>query len=376
MTPMFWNHFAKLPAIFLSLLFIVACSSNKFAVKPADLPSIEPLIKVKTLWSELVGPGVDDDYLLLAPAIAANVIYSANRDGLLVAMDRQNGRKLWKLRTKQEITGGLTSAYGQLYFGTIDGRVLAVDAEASKVLWEIQLSSEVLARPAVSSETLVAQTLDGQLYGIDRETGEQLWQFDTDEPVLALRGSSHPQIHGTAVLAGFANGKMIAVDLATGEALWEQQISIAKGRSELERLVDVDSDFFVSDNVVYAVNYQGNVVAMDIYSGRVFWSRPMSSYVGLTEDAGSVYVSDAAGHVWALDSDTGTVLWQQESLTARRLSGPTVFGDHLLVGDFEGYLHWLDKGNGQLVFHTRLDQEGVSSKPISRERVVYVLGNG
>lgn len=365
-------------ALFISLMafFLAACSTNEHVIQPAKLVDFDKQLKLKKLWSVSVGDGVDDAYLSLKPVISGQMIYVANADGAIISLDREKGKKNWKVNTKRRITGGLAAAYGQVFFGTINGKLVALDAKDGSEQWEAQLSSEILAVPDSNAEFVIAQTIDGQLFGLDRTTGGQLWQFDTVEPILTLRGSSSPKIEQTVAIAGFANGKLAAVDLQKGEPIWEKQVGISKGRSELERLIDLDGGFIVSGRTIFASTYQGRVSAVDLYTGRALWQRDVSSYVGVEEESGNLFIADSSGYLWSLDAETGATQWQQKALEARTLSAPAAINDYIVVGDYEGYLHWMKKGDGEFVARIRVDAQGLRTKPLVREGVVYVYGNG
>ncbi|MDX1695605.1 MAG: PQQ-binding-like beta-propeller repeat protein, partial [Ketobacteraceae bacterium] len=229
--------------------------------------------------------------------------------------------------------------------------------------------------PSVGPSLVIFQTYDGRLHALDRESGTVEWVYDTFVPALSLRGESSPVQVGNVVLAGFANGKLVALDTKTGFVGWERTISEPKGRSELERLNDLDGRFWISRTVVYAVNYQGNLVAMDIRAGQPLWTRSMSSYAGVSEFLDQLYVVDEDSNIYGLDAVNGAEVWHQELLKGRRLTAPTAYDRYVVAGDFEGYLHWMNYRDGAFLARVKVDGDGIWAPPIVKDNVVYVQGN-
>jgi outer membrane protein assembly factor BamB len=231
-----------------------------------------------------------------------------------------------------------------------------------------------LATPAVGLDTVVVHTIDGKLVGLEAATGQERWRFDREIPVLTLRGSGSPIIEGTVAYCGLAGGKLVAIDIRTGAPLWDVSITVPRGRSELERLADIDGDPLLFGNDIFVATYQGEVASVAQRSGELNWSRELSTYNGLVADWRHVYVTDAEGVLWALDADSGNALWRQEQLRLRRLSPPAVFGDYVVVGDYRGYLHWVSPRDGTLVARQRVGSGPIATQPRVVGETLYVLG--
>ncbi|HJP34431.1 MAG: outer membrane protein assembly factor BamB [Gammaproteobacteria bacterium] len=330
------------------------------SIPPTELIKFEPTIDVQKIWSGRFGKGVDNLFIQLIPAPYKEAIYTADRDGRMIALSAATGEELWTERGKKlRISGGPGAGDGLVFAGTSDAEVVARDAESGEEKWIVQVSSEVLAPPRAAGGTVVVRTGDGKLFGLDSETGKRKWVYDRTIPVLTLRGTSAPVIYGGIVIAGFDNGRLVALDLATGKQEWETRLAVPTGRSDLERMVDVDAEPTIADDTAYVASFQANVAAVSIVNGQLEWTRKISSYSNLAVDESRVYVTDELGNVWALDRDTGTSIWKQEGLKARRVTGPAVVGDYVVVGDFEGYLHWIDRETGDFVHRLRLDDERI-----------------
>src|SRR3569623_2121880 len=277
-------------------------------------------------------------------------------------------------RLSGDVSGGITAAGETLLFGTRHGEVLALSQKDGAPVWRAQVSSEVLTPPAVSEGVVVVRAGDGKLYGLEQHDGARRWVVDRPVPALTLRGIGAPVIADGVVYAGFANGKLLAVALRDGSVQWEATVATPQGRSELERMVDVDARPIVADDVVYAVAYQGRVVALARSSGRVLWSRDMSSHTDMSYDAGSLYVRDENGVVWAIGRRRGAALWKQDKLHNRASSAPVIFGSDLVVADIEGYLHWLARNDGRLLARHHVGDAGMVGAPVVTDDLLYAIG--
>ncbi len=364
----------KAGVLIVSIFLLGACSDDDI-LPPSPLPDFDEQIQVEEIWSADVDDGVDENYLVLTPAITERWVFAASYDGEVVKLNRADGDEVWEIDTEHNITGGVGAGYGIVVYGTDNGEAVALSEEDGSEVWKVELSGQVLATPAVGASRVIVQTMDGQLHALNRETGKKEWIYDTPIPNLTLRGSSSPVIAGEVTLAGFANGRLVAVKTDNGAVGWEYPVSEPQGRSELERLVDLDGRFWVKRNVVFAATYQGKLAAIDIPTGRLLWQKPFSTYAGVSEKLDRVYVVDQDSVIKVLDAVSGAEVWTTDVFKGRRLSAITPVGVNAVVGDFEGYLHWLHYRDGRIQARVRVDRDGLRAAPIVKDDVVYVQGN-
>lgn len=342
--------------IILTFSFLAACSSSPSAIlPPVELTLLENKINVSRQWKFTVGEGVSDFYLKLKPVINNNIGYAVDYKGVLYAFNLVSGNQLWDVKLNTTVSAGLAFFEEKLFLGSSQGQVIAISTKDSKELWRAQLSSEVLSTPAIANGIVVAKTIDGRIYGLNLETGKQLWVYEVSVPRLTLRGNSSPVIYADIVLSASDSGKLTALTLNQGKVLWETTISIAKGRNQLERIVDLDVKPIVKGDVVYLVGYQSRLSAVNINTGEVIWNRDFSSYSGLSVDDVNVYITDTMGQVWALNRYNGSTIWRQDKLLRRQLTAPQIQGGYLVVADYNGYIHWLSKEDGALVARKRVN---------------------
>jgi outer membrane protein assembly factor BamB len=190
--------------------------------------------------------------------------------------------------------------------------------------------------------------------------------------VLSLRGNASPLIGNGFVYDGYDSGRVVAVRQADGAQAWSQVLSTGEGRTEVERLADADGQLFLDNGQLFASSYRGQVVAFYADSGRPSWSRELSSFAGLAVGPTVVVVSDAEGNVWAFDRQSGANLWKQDALLHRWLSPPAIVGDYAVVGDLEGFVHWLSLTDGSFAARERLGKKPIESAPTVSADTLYV----
>jgi len=342
---------------------------------PVELTDINETVVLDKRWSRSIGNGQGDGLYRLNPLLADGVIYAVSEEGELAAFDADSGKLRWESELEIPISGGVGKYRDSLLLGGADGLVMRLSAEDGSEIWRRPVTGEVLAAPQSNGEVVVAQAYDGKLMAFDYETGEKLWTFSNDVPVLTLRGTSTPIIYNDFVIAGFADGKVIAVSLDSGSVVWEARVAIAQGRSEIERIVDIDGTMAVQGAELYVASYQGRIVALEMRAGRKLWQRNVSSVSGVSVGFGNVYVADEDGTVSAFLRNGQSIRWQNIELGYRELSRPTPIGSYVAVVDFEGYLHLLSQVDGVIVGRDRPDSDGARADMIAKGNILYVYGN-
>ncbi|MCU7935006.1 MAG: outer membrane protein assembly factor BamB [Candidatus Thiodiazotropha sp. (ex Dulcina madagascariensis)] len=360
------------------LLFLTGCSvftGKDNADPPAELVGLEPELRIESVWERgLEGSG--ETLLKLAPVLSDGVLYIAEPSGEVLALDPLTGEKHWSVDTESPLSGGPGAGNGLLALGTLEAELVLLGAEDGAEKWRKRVSSEVLSIPAINDGRVVCRTTDGGVAAYATDTGEQRWLYDRSVPVLTLRGDSSPLISESQVLVGFAGGKLLGLSLDAGLVTWEAVISTPQGRTELERVVDIDADPKLVEGTVYVAAFQGEVAAVSESSGVVLWRRSIPSHAGLDASWRQLFISDDADHIWSLDATNGATLWQQKALHARSLSAPAMLGDYLVVGDFEGYLHWLAQEDGRQLARVKVGSDAIRLKPLVMDDIVYVLDEG
>lgn len=362
----------------IGTLSALLCACSGFFDKdntpaPTPLTNFPSEARAHLLWNSSVNAGVGGDYLKLIPAVNESTIFTADKNGVVTASDKITGRTLWKKSTQTLLSAGPAADSHLVFLGSRKGTVLALSQTNGASLWRTQISSEILAPPAAANGVVLIKSTDGRLTALSESTGRILWHYQQSEPALILRGGSAPQINHNTTVAGFANGRLAKLTLKDGSLLWQQTVAMPEGSFAIQRMVDINADPIIYKNRIYVATYQGKIAALDLTSGREMWSNKISSFTGLAADNTRVYVSDATSHLWAFDAETGAVDWRQPQLEARNITGPNTMDNYVVVGDAEGYLHWLSKQDGHFTARTRTNGNGILATPVVDNHVVYTL---
>lgn len=366
----------------LLLALVTACLSGcsifsaDDEIEPAKLQKIQQQVELTTLWSARSASSNNHFWANLQMAVSAESLFTADHSGSIVASDLKNGQPQWSVDLDLPISGGLGYGDQKLVFGTIEGQIYVLNASDGGLLWSADVSSEVLSSPAVNSKIVVAQSIDNRLYAFDAKTGEELWQHDAGAPILSVRGNSSSMILNNMVISAFDNGKLIAFNADNGALLWETRLALPKGRTELERMIDIDGQPILVGDIIYSVSYQGRLGALTRGTGRNLWFQDSSSHHSPAHSRGKLFVTEAKNHVVrAFKAGNGEELWNNNQLEYRQLTGPATLGNSVAVADAEGYIHLLDADTGEFVGRTKVGGGGVSADLLVVDQTLLVQSN-
>lgn len=387
----------KNAVILSALIALTGCSSlsNMFKSDKEKVDGPSPLVElanpivIKTLWSVSVGKGEGDLGIRQKPFVDGDTLYAADSANELSAINRTTGKFKWQINANKEpdvggwkfwqnktptfaLTGGPSVYSGLLAIGSRNGEVLAFNALDGSLLWKKMVSSSVIAPPLVTSDTVVVRVNDGKVFGLDFATGEKKWQFDRGMPSLTVRGNGSPVLGAGFIFIGYADGTLVALNQNDGTRAWEQLVAKPDGRSELDRMSDIDGEIQVGDREVFVNSYHNSTMAISLSNGQPIWVREIGGYAGLALQSNQVILTDKSGNVWALDRTTGSDIWKQSGLAKRGLTTPVIQGSYVVVSDQEGYTHWLDSSNGDIKGRVKNSDAVVGSPVISDDGILYI----
>ncbi|MGC1388889.1 MAG: outer membrane protein assembly factor BamB [Steroidobacteraceae bacterium] len=364
-----------LPLALAALIFAAGCSKDKDVEPPAALVKFPATLPVKKIWDANVGGGKKQVKLRLGlgPAVDNGIVFAGSDQGELLAVSLDTGRKVWVKKLGLQLSAGPGAGYGMVVVGTTKGAVIALDGATGRVLWTTRVNSELLSAPAIGEKVVVMRSVDGRLHGFDARKGTDLWSVEQQVPRLSLRGTAIPVIAREMAISGFDNGKVMAVSLNTGDTVWDTALASPHGRTELDRLVDIDSALRVIGDNVFAAGFQGRTAMLALDSGQIWWAHDMSSERGLSVDDDNLFVTQSDGVVVAMRQRDGSEVWRNDKLKRRGLTAPAVTSTAVAVADYQGYLHWLDKATGALVARQRVAKYRVSNPLVAVKDTVIVL---
>lgn len=363
--------------LLISAVLVSACGDDDNTEPPAELTEFERTHFLNPQWSVSTDDNIEQQYLFIEPLLLKDRIVTAGRNGTLNVYELDDGDELAKIKLAIPLSGGVGGTEDIWLVGSRNGELIAVSSSSEDILWRSRVPSEILARPVVYNRNIVlVRTADGQILGVDIKTGKINWNYSKAIPALTLRGSSPPILSRSHFYTGLENGRLIAMSPIDGEVAWDIALTVPEGRSEIQRLVDIDGRSELYGRILYATSYHGRIAALDVTRGQILWARSFSSNTGVSVGTEAVYSSDDRGHVWALDRKNGATLWKQDKLQARSLTRPVIYRDFLMVGDVEGYVHVLSRFDGRFVARTQVDSVGILVPPIVDGDRVLVLSRG
>ena len=373
--------------ILLFLSFLVGCSTvdrmvdqaSGWVGKEQSIAKLAPLaikeVKPSIVWSERIGDGTAGLIVRVEHQVVGDMLYMASVDGEIAAIDLPSGAVRWNVNSKERIMSGVVVGPRNLYVGNESGYLVAFDRETGQERWSLSLLSELLSPVAIAPGRVIVRTVDGKISAVNSENGEKLWNYEREVPVLTLRGTGTPIVVEDQVIAGLDSGEVVALALEDGREHWLKSVTTARGRTEIERMVDIDADPVVAGDKIYVVGYQGNLAALNVADGEQLWKRKVSAVQQPMTFGGYLFLSDQEGNVWAFDQKDGTALWKQDQLKERSPTTPLLVGKSLIVGDSEGYLHWISAEDGHLQGRLKFDQEGITVSPRQHQGSLVVVGN-
>jgi outer membrane protein assembly factor BamB len=362
----------KLACALIAIGFLTSCSSVKKR-EPAPLTKVDDKISVTSVWSSSVGKS---DTFVMRPVLAGDYLYTSSGNGTVSKIEVLTGKAAWQVKTPSDISSGPGSDGNVVVVGSTKGIVYAYDSTGQKI-WEEKVGSEVLTEPLVLGGIAVIRTIDNRFIGLDAKTGKRRWSYVRPQTALALR-NSFPMVPvaADAFVTGFSGGKIGVIGLSSGSLLWETSLSYPKGFSEIERMTDVSARPTILGRRLCAVSFQGKIACGDVSSGNLTWTKDFSSHTGTTQSQDSVFAADEKSNVVAYSANDGVEIWRNETMTWRDVGEPLAIGRMVVMGDKQGYLHFLEQSNGLAISRVRVDSSAISAAPIVANGLLIVQTRG
>ena len=367
------KQFRLQPFMALMLAGLVTACSGPSGPQPAELPKIDKPLSVRVLWTTNVGAAQRFTFF---PKHSADAVYAAARDGTVTRLDARTGNVRWRATLELQLSGGVGADDTLVAVASEEGEVVALDAKTGAVRWRARASSEVLAPPALGGGLVLVRSIDNRVFAFGADDGKRRWVYQRAPSSLVVRAPAGIAIEGDLLYAGFPGGRLAAIALANGALRWEAAVALPKGSTELERVADVIGDPATQGREVCAAAYRSRVACFDAASGRQLWARDVIALSGVTLDERYAFVTDERGAVHALDRANGQSVWKQDGLAYRQVSTPLARGEAVVVGDFEGYVHFLARESGAFLARQQTDGAALRAMPVPLLGSVLVQTEG
>ena len=365
----------RLIIVLISIIVINGCTffQDKDAeILPAELINFDKTLNIQQIWKTKIGKGSEFLHLSLLPSGDKTRIFLASHDGKVAAFQSRNGEKLWNLDLETELTSGPSFGNNRIIIISRNGELICLRDDDGSEVWRVKIKGESIALPLIRNDAVTVLTIDGQLRNFSIFDGSERWTTNQDMPLLTLRGASSPIAIGNNVIAGFDNGRLVSVNIDTGVVEWESMLSPPSGRTDLERLTDIDGVIKSMGQDIYAVGYQSQVASIAAESGQILWAKDLSSTAGVAIDEELIYAVTDTGDLVGMKRLDGSEIWRKDILLRREVTAPTKFKSTIVVGDYEGYLHFFDHKTGELVSRKRVGKGAISGSPVVIGEYLYV----
>src|SRR5690606_23275560 len=151
--------------------------------------------------------------------------------------------------------------------------VIALDAATGAEKLSAKVVNEIIAAPAAGQGMVIVHSNDGRVTSVVAATGERRWFWNREMPLLTVRGNDAPSLGPGYVFVGNDDGTVTALSLADGRELWSQVVGQPDGRTELERMADVDGTPVLDGAILYASSFKRQTLAIEAPNGRPLWAR-------------------------------------------------------------------------------------------------------
>lgn len=374
----------RVSVVLLCATALVGCSTmkgwfnsdKKKAAAPAALVEFEATAQPKRIWTAKVGKGEGKIGARQGPAIADGRVFAAAIKGGVSAFDLQSGDKVWNYPSKLQLTGGPGVGDGVVAVGSLDGDVIALDAATGDEKWSARVGNEIIAAPAIGLGMVFVRSNDGRVTAFDADSGERRWFWNHEVPMLSVRGNDTPTLGPGYLFIGNDDGTVVALSANDGRPLWEESVAAQEGRTELTRMADVDGAPVLDDTTLYATSFKGKTMAIDAPSGQPMWVADHGGPGRIAVAPNALVVSDPKGNVYGLYKTGGSAMWTQPAMLRRNLTAPAIHGDYAVVGDLDGYLHWMSLDTGEFAARSRAGRDRLLSAPRVADGILVVQDVG
>lgn len=364
------KRFAVPVACAMTVLAMAACSSTKDERRnPVPLTQFKPVFNIERAWKTSVGKA---GRYFFSPVVVGDYVYAAGANGTVAKIDGKTGQDAWRAKLHTDLTSGVGADGTYTAVGTEKGGLQVIGSDG-KLLWKTSVPGEIVSPPLVGNGYVIVRTIDGQLSAFNASTGELRWQYRNRAVPLNLRVSAGMTFAAdAAVLAGFPGGSLSAINLKTGDDFWQAPVSFPKGVTEVERINDVTGAPVLVGAQACAVTFQGRLSCFDANNGRPVWEKPFSGVNGLAEDNKVVVAPDDWSVLQAFDVSSGSALWTNDKLKNRDLGAPLLFGPDVVIGDYQGYVHFLSRDDGSFLARVKTDGSAITAAPVAVGSTVIV----
>lgn len=381
---MFKKKLLCLLALSAITLGIAGCSNNKDLYAPVEAPEIDNLFEPGYAWSEST-QGVDEFYSQLVPCIRSNVLYIAGREGKVYAFNVADGKQLWKVDLSDEeendakrsarLNGGMTASDAFVVVGSENGYLYVLNRNDGSIYFKEYIGAEILTCPAFSASGNRLFVLDsiGRLYAYDMSSKTRLWVSGDASEALHLRSQAKPVAVGDElVVLGTPSGRVQMISQSDGFILNQFVVGQNNGSSDLARMSDVSSTPLLLGSYMYSTAYNAGFIKYSLEKNVVEGRIPYHSSRDIAYDDNYFVITGDNGHVYCVRRTDNVEVWENSQLSYRNVTAPTIYGNYAVVGDYEGYLYFINLNDGVIDSMIKISGSPIHVAPLIAGNCIVV----
>jgi outer membrane protein assembly factor BamB len=297
----------------------------------------------------------------------------ASSDGSVRALSIADGRELWRGSAGGKLEAGVGSDGRFAAVVNRDNELVVLDN--GNVAWKKTLPTPVIAAPFVAGERVFTLTLDRQVLAYDVLDGRKIWDMRRPGEPLTLAKAGVLMAYKDTLIVG-QGPRLAGIDPLKGQVRWEASVATSRGTNEVERLADLVGPAVRQGELICARAFQSSVGCVNAERGSALWSRLVGGSNGIGADGEVVVAGDASDRLSAWRLANGDLAWSADQFQLRKLSEPVVLGKQVLVGDFEGQVHLLDRDTGKTRSRLATDGSPVVATALVGELALFATKSG
>lgn len=337
--------------------------------KPAALEPLSGPASGRLVWS---AKG-DDVNFPLSIATPADRFVVASSDGTVRALAAADGRELWQGSAGGKLSAGVGSDGRFAAVVNRDNELVVLDA--GRVTWKKALPTPVVAAPLVAGERVFALTLDRQVIAFDALDGRKIWELRRPGEPLTLAKAGVLLAYKDTLVVG-QGSRLAGVDPLRGQLRWEASVATPRGTNEVERLADLVGPAVRQGEVICARAFQAAVGCVNAERGSALWNRTVGGTNGVGADDQVVVAGDASDRLSAWRMSNGDLAWSADQFQHRKLSVPQLSAKQVLIGDYEGQVHLLDRDTGKTRSRIATDGSPIVASALLGDTALFATKGG
>jgi outer membrane protein assembly factor BamB len=374
------NSLVFLLFIFLSSCFIGPVKELKNQIddsyeddsipkNPNPLNEFSLLFEPEIIWKKNIE---NQDHANLSLYQFNNNLYAASPNGNIKCLSEKNGEIVWDFEAGRSIIAGLSGdGEDKIFYITEDGYLNSINLKAN-IEWKTFVG-QTFSVPKYFDSFIIVKNSNNKFFKINSIDGSIIWTYQAPQPPLTYRSWGGITIYDNTIFSGLPGGRLIALNFENGTLVWDVAYSFATGYTEIDRANDTTSMPQFDDNSIYVISSKGNLAKLSLLDGSIIWERKLSSFHGLIVKNKFIYVTHNSGSIYKLNKISNEVIWRNADLQNRAIGKGIIFDEYLIVGDYDGYLHYISTNDGVIKSRIKVSDSIILDNFNIKDEYLFVI---